>query len=153
GVVATTVTVPSEGTGAVRADIDAVDESGAAVQSVALLHDATGAGRAAFSASGLLEAQAAALGLQRASVGEAAYQVRLARLLGGGATEQFSTGAGLAPNTTTVSGTIRYTDRANGLHPARTIKVEIRDADGTSASGSFVATTMTGADGTYAKPV
>ena len=102
---------------------------------------ATGAGRVAVSRSGMLDAREAALGFERAKLGDAAYARRLAALRSGGA-EQDVHSDGPAPATppvnTSIAGTIRYTAVNDSLHAARTIKVEVRDADGTT-NGALLA--------------
>jgi hypothetical protein len=146
--------IRAAGSGAVDARFAGTAPDGAALRYVTTLNYATGAGRVAFSANGLLEAQVGALGLERPTIGRALYERRLVTLLGAGASERFSSPAAhRASKTTKVSGTIEYTAVDNSKHPSRTITVQIFDADGTSANGTLVASTRTNAAGAYSAKV
>jgi len=148
--------VTAEGTGTVTATVRGRTDDGTEVISTATVFFATGAGRAAFSLDGSLDAAAQALALLRPKIGEAAYARRLAALLGGGASERFDSAAappGAAPPpTTSVAGTISYQAVNGNKHPARTITVEIRDANGV-AGGVLVTTKKTDAAGKYSATV
>lgn len=148
--------VRAAGTGAVHASLTARAANGSAVTAAVDLDYATGGNVVVFSGDGLLDAQLAALGTQRAGLGATEYARRLFALRTAGAYQQLSTAPSASstptpatpPVDTTVSGTISYLASDSSKHPARTITVKLVDSDGT-ATGTVLATKTTNASGAY----
>jgi hypothetical protein len=148
-------TVTGEGRGTLHAEATALDAAGVRVTAAVEIDVATGAGRVAVSRNGMLDAREAALGFERPKIGEAAYARRLAALRSGGAEQEISTSGpapALPPPTTAISGTIRYTASNGSLHPARTIRVQVNDADGTP-NGALLKALVTDATGHYSTTI
>ena len=78
-----------DGRGTLHAEATGTDGAGNPVTTAVEIDVATGAGRVALSPNGSLDAQEAALALERPKLGDAAYGRRLAELQGGGAAEHF----------------------------------------------------------------
>jgi hypothetical protein len=147
--------VEAGGTGSIEATLSGYASDGTFLRYSSLLSLATGGGRVAFSVDGLLAAQVNALDLRRASLGTARYLRLLATLLGSGARQTFSEGAAprTVPTWTKVAGTIDYTASNGTHHPARSITVQIWDANRTSPTGSLVTSTTTNLNGQYSATV
>jgi hypothetical protein len=151
-------TVAAGGTGTVHATLTARTADGRRVATRVDVDFAAGAGRAALSRAGLLHAQVRALGFERDALGTTRYERRLHALLGGGASERAATvpprlgPSAPPPATTPVGGTIRWTAIDGSTHPARSILIEVIDADG-SPDGAEVGATMTDATGGYSVTV
>jgi hypothetical protein len=144
-------TVTGDGRGTLHAQATGVDAAGNAVSAAVELDVATGADRVAVSRTGMLDAREAALGFERAKLGDAAYARRLAAVRSGGAEQDVHTDGpapAAPPVNTAIAGTIRYTAVNDSLHAARTIKVEVRDSDGT-ANGALLASLTTDNRGRY----
>ncbi|MGC4773255.1 hypothetical protein ACLQ25_30320 [Micromonospora sp. DT44] len=141
------------GQGTVRATVTAFDAGNTPVRAAVELDAATAAGRVVLSRSGMLDAREGALALEPAVSGQLSPARRLAALKTAGATSRISYAAAAKPPATTkVTGKVTYLASDGSEHPARLVRVELRDADG-SADGVLLATTSTDDTGGYTATV
>ncbi|MBX3180119.1 MAG: hypothetical protein KF886_22450 [Candidatus Hydrogenedentes bacterium] len=94
-----------------------------------------------------LELEAAKRRYEKKQLSEEDYEREQRRILGQGAAEKSSVKPGVAKQgTISVSGTIRWTDAAGNVHPAREVDVEIRDEN---TAGSELVATRTAFGGVF----
>ncbi|MFN8103195.1 MAG: PKD domain-containing protein [Acidimicrobiia bacterium] len=84
---------------------------------------------------------------------EEQHQDAVGELVGGGALEERGAAAALSCSGVCISGSIRWTDVAGGVHPVRRAPVEIRDAETWPLSDDVVTTVTTDEDGNYSAAV